>query len=229
MKFVRIETLALTVSSLMSRRSLVTIIGSLLAWGAIHSGEEETAAKREKKRRTIQKRRKKRRRRDDDNQPPPPPAPVVRVDARCFGSSDVDFGASENSRLAQTFVALSSGQLVRAEIPVDKFENAVDEWILRLSPVDAAGLPTNEILADSVVPDANVPLGDATVVAFEFASPFSVVSGTAYALVLTRGEFFFWSKRDGDNCPGSAFFSSDQIDPFIETDGEFVYTTFVAS
>ncbi len=119
--------------------------------------------------------------------------------------------------------------VVRAEIAIAKFEDALDEWFLRVSPVDANGRPTDDILAESVVSDANVPLGPSTIVAFPFTSPASVVAGTTYALVLFRGEFFFWGKRDGDICPGSGFLSSDESPPFITTDGDFIYTTFVSS
>lgn len=214
------------------RTILLTVGGGLIGLAGLHAGEDDSAAKRAGRKRRQRKRRQKRQDRDDGDQPPPPPpppAPLVRADARCFGSSDVDFGAAENTRLAQTFTALSSGALVRAEIAIAKFEDALDEWFLRVSPVDANGRPTDDILAESVVSDANVPLGPSTIVAFPFTSPASVVAGTTYALVLFRGEFFFWGKRDGDICPGSGFLSSDESPPFITTDGDFIYTTFVSS
>jgi type IV secretory pathway VirB10-like protein len=224
-----------------SRRGVLAALTSgLLAAAPFAPVADETEArkngKRQRKRKKLDRRKK---RKGGDNQqptspppppsPPSPPAPVARPDARCVGSSDVDFGAIENSRLAQTFTALSSGTLVRAELRVFKNdESTLDDWILRLSPVDETGEPSNRVLSQASVADASVPSGGSSVI-FDFANPFSVVAGTTYALVLTRAEFFFWSKLNGNFCQGTAFHSSDQSGPFTETDGDFVYTTFVAS
>ena len=229
-----------------SRRSLLAgLVGGVLAAGSFGLGGEQAGAKRNgqhQRRRKRQERRKKRKQGKDGNQqppspppssppspPPPPPAPVVRADARCVGNTDVDFGGADNSRQAQTFTALSSGALVRAELTLGKDEDALDEWFLRLSPVDDAGVPTNDVLAETFVPDTSVPLGNSTVVTFDFANPPAVVAGTTYALVLTRGEFFKWAARDGDPCQGAAFSSANQTAPFNDVHTDYVFRTFVAS
>jgi len=225
MDIARFDTLIRALTTTPRRGLLTALGGGLLASGLAWPGEdEEIAAKKGGQRRRQRRRRGKRRKGKDRNKPP-----VVKADARCIGNSDIDFGAIENSRRAQTFTALSSGALVRAELTVGKDEDALDEWILRLSPVDGEGVPTNDVLAETVVPDTSVPLGPATAVTFEFADPPAVVAGTTYALVLTRGEFFKWAARNGNICQGQAFSSSDQTAPFDETDADFIYTTFVAS
>jgi hypothetical protein len=207
-----------------SRRGVLTALCSgLLAAGplaplAIHTDARGDRQKRKRKRRDKRRKGKNRR------QPP-----VVRADARCIGNSDVDFGVVENGREAQTFTALSSGALVRAELTIAKDENALDDWILRISPTDATGSPMNTVLAETFVPDASVPLGAATAVTFDFAKPAAVIAGVTYALVLTRGEFFRWAGRDGDPCSGQTFASSNQTAPFDRIDLDHVFSTFVAS
>jgi hypothetical protein len=221
----------LTRSPAPSRRGVLAALTSgLLAASPFALVADETEARKNGKRQRKRKKQARRKQRQDTNQQlPPPPAPVVRPDARCVGSGDTDFGGADNTRLAQTFTALSNGALVRADLTVAKLEDALDDWILRLSPVDDAGEPTNRVLAETFVPDANVPRGASTVVTFAFANPFSVVAGTTYALVLTRGELFLWTARNGDICQGAAFHSPSQTAPFTETDIEFVFRTFVAS
>jgi hypothetical protein len=152
----------------------------------------------------------------------------VRPDTRCFGGVDIDFGGVENSRQAQTFTALSSGALVRTELTLAKDQDALDDWVLRLSPVDDAGVPTNDVLAETSVPDASLPIGRSTVT-FAFVNPPSVVAGTTYALVLTRGELFNWTGRFGNPCLGVGFSSSDQTGSFTEASVDFVFATFVSS
>jgi hypothetical protein len=222
-----------------SRRGLLAgLVGGVLTASPFGLGGEKVSARRNgqhQRRRKQQARRKKRKQGHGGNQqppsppPPPPPAPVVRADARCIGNSDIDFGVIENGRQAQTFTALSSGALVRAELTIAKDEDALDEWFLRLSPVDSTGVPTSDVLAETSVPDTSVAIGTSAPVAFDFANPFPVVAGTTYALVLTRGEFFRWAARDGNPCQGAGFASSDQTAPFNDVHNDFVFRTFVAS
>jgi hypothetical protein len=63
------------------------------------------------------------------------------------------------------------------------------DYVLRLSPLDGSGVPTNTVLVETAAADATVPLGE-SMVSFSFAAPFFVAAGTQYALVLTqRGAF----------------------------------------
>lgn len=156
----------------------------------------------------------------------------TRTDARCSGPSD---GSSvrppaPGPRIAQTFAALRSGELVSAEIEAES-PGASGDFILRLAPLDSAGLPTNIVLAESLVARAEVPAGPATV-RFTFPNPASVVAGTEYALVLTRfaGDGFAWNGRNLDPCAGRSFGSADQSAPFQENEGlDLIFTTFVRS
>lgn len=205
-----------------SRRGMLTILSSgLLATGFFTPLADEGDARGRRRKR---KRRNNRSKNKNRKQPP-----VVREDARCVGNSDVDFGVVENGREAQTFTALASGELVRAELTIAKFEDALDDWVLRISPTNTDGTPTDIVLAETVVPDTSVPLGPSTPVMFDFSRPRAVVAGVTYALVLTRGEFFFWAGRDGDPCQGKGFASSNQTAPFDLMSVDHVFRTFVSS
>jgi hypothetical protein len=212
---------------------LAALSGGLLTLGAGILDLNEAAAKkhaadRRRKRRRRDARRKKRKSRQQAD-------PITRVDATCTGAregfiADVDGDA----RLAQTFTALASGPLVRAEIPISKDAGSDGDYILRLSPLDGAGVPTNDVLAEAAVADDTLPLGESTLT-FTFTSPAPVVAGVTYALVLTRPGIgvVAWVGENIDNpCAGRAFFSPDQTTPFtddVAPGTDLFFTTFVTS
>jgi hypothetical protein len=203
---------ALTITT--SRRAVLAGIG-----GAGLSASGEISARKRGRRK-----RHKKRRQQNGNGP-------ARVGATCPAPSDTNLGGfSGENRLAQTFTAVASGQLLRAELLVQKFAESTGDYVLRISPVDDAGFPSNEVLDAAIVIDSRVPDGESTVT-FLFAGAASLTAGTAYALVLTRpgGEGnFAWSGHE-DTCDGQAFASIDQEAPFVATDIDLVFTAFVRS
>jgi hypothetical protein len=156
----------------------------------------------------------------------------VRADAICSESINDAFGIVDvNSRLAQTFTAIASGKLVRAELRLTEPAGSLGDYVLRLSTVNGAGFPTNSVLAAAEVLDLDVPSGQSTVT-FTFDSPASVVAGTDYALVLTRpgADELVWAGHTGNSCDGTAFLSPTQNDPFVAVGNiDFVFKTFVKS
>jgi hypothetical protein len=181
------------------------------------------------KRRCKNKQRKQRRKRNRTSTPPPPAAAIT-PDAACIVASNGTSGGSEDERLAQTFTALASGPLVRADLGIEKQLGTTGIYALRLSPVDGSGVPTNQVLAETVVADSRVPDGPSTV-SFSFANPAILAAGTEYALVLTRPGAFDarWQVMD-TGCGDRIFFSFDQIQEFFPT-GEgfdFIFTAFVS-
>jgi hypothetical protein len=219
------------------RRLLAALTGGLLVPGLLGLGTDETGAKRNSQRRRKRKRQAKRKKRKGGNQQSPPPpsaAPVTRVDATCAaGGLGVFLLAEENSRLAQTFTALASGPLVRADLKMAKPAGVGSDFVLRLSPVRDSGeviVPTNDVLAETAVAEASMPVGGSTVT-FAFATPFSVVAGTTYALVLSRpgGGKFVWVGSETNPCPGGGFIGPDQTGSFLDTATDFFFTTFVTS
>jgi hypothetical protein len=164
--------------------------------------------------------------------PPPPPGPSVRVDVTCAGPMNTVAGVDGNSRLAQTFTALTSGSLVSAQLQIEKDTGAAGDYILQLGSVDDFGVPTNAVLAKTTVANQTVPDGTSTVV-FAFVSPFSVVTGTQYALVVTRpgAVNVQWDALRGDVCAGRSFQSANQTAPFkpLAIDADLIFITFVLS
>jgi len=206
-----------------SRRGLLAgLTGGVFAVGALGMDHDAEARKHGKNRKRKGRKNKKQNR------------PRTRTDATCGGGSDANLGAfSGNNRLAQTFTAIRSGPLVSAQILILKLAgDTAGDFVLRLSPVAKSGevnAPANEVLAETSFTDAALPVGESTVT-FTFATPFTVVAGTEYALVLTRpgGGQFAWSGH-GDSCSGQAFVGLDQTGAFIDTGIDLIFTTFVRS
>jgi len=216
-----------------SRRSLFAgLTGGLLMALPLALGSEGAAAKKKR-----QKHKEKDKKQSATPQTPATPqiptTPVTKADAMCSGPSGITIGGSDGDhRLAQTFTALASGPLVRAELPTIKLAGSGGAYILRLSPVDGAGVPTNTVLASASIPNVSVPDGIATLT-FTFADPASVVAGAQYALVLTRpgSNQIAWSGHVDGTCSGSKFSSQSQTAAFLaladSVDRNF--TTFVTS
>jgi hypothetical protein len=165
--------------------------------------------------------------------PSPPPGPVAVVDATCPGPGGVYLAINNgNYRFAQTFTALASGPLVEAQLRIGKQVGSAGDYILRLSPVDAFGVPTNDVLASASAANSAVPDGFATV-SFTFSFPFQIVAGTQYALVLTRpgSTHLLWEGHSGNTCAGHVYDSPSQTAPFLANfaDLDLVFTTFVSS
>jgi hypothetical protein len=206
----------------LSRRGLLAVLsGALLTVPAFPLDISVTNARGHGKHRQKRKRRTRRTKRQPD--PPLPPGPIN------TGGFLITTG---DQRIAQTFTALRTGPLVQAAVEILKGPGSTGDYILRLGTVDAAGVPTNEVLAASVVADRFVTDVFSTLT-FDFANPATVVAGTEYALVLTRpGSTQLEAIGTFDNpCAGRAFSSPSQTAPFVEDDEGFdmTFTTFVAS
>jgi hypothetical protein len=157
----------------------------------------------------------------------------TRADALCAESTGSSVALpSPDARVAQTFTAIRSGTLVRVEVEISNSAGTVGDYFLQVAPVDAFGVPTNEVLADAAVASEAVPDGISRV-DFPFPQPPKVVAGDRYAVVLSRPEVGpQWSGRSGDGCPGGrAFVSDDLTAPFrsLSLSFDFIFTTFVRS
>jgi len=204
-----------------SRRGvLAALAGGLMAplpLGLAVAPSEVQASSKRKKRKNKKKKKQR--------------GPVTRADATCPGPSDDLFIINGGARFAQTFTATASGPLVRAELGINKNSGSNGDYLLSLSPVDDAGVPTNAVLAVALVPNANVADGESTV-AFAFPDPATVAAGVQFALVLTRlnDDSLTWVSRAGDVCVGRGFVSNNQSAPFaVAPNTDFIFTTFVRS
>ncbi|MFN8662936.1 MAG: hypothetical protein U0075_13665 [Thermomicrobiales bacterium] len=200
-----------------SRRGLLTGLAATL----LSAGFHDVAAKRKRKRKH------KGRKRPDR----PQDLPLIRADAQCTGANGAAVTSSPDGRIAQTFTALQSGELVRAELLFVTPSNAPGDYVLHLAPVDAFGFPTNGVLATATLPGAPSPDGLPTLETFAFPQPATVVAGTAYALVLSRPEVGIvgWFGRTDNGCAGRAFISDNRTAPFAGAgqNVDLVFTTFV--
>jgi hypothetical protein len=212
-----LKTILNSLPSALSRRGLAP----LLMGGLLATGVENVGAKRKRK----QRKRKNKQRKND--------RPKTRVDAECPAPEVFKVGkTSPDIRLAQTFTAERSGQLIRADLLLLGDGKVEPEFTARLVPVDEAGVPTENVLAEASVSGAGVSAS--STVSFVFADPPPVVAGTVYALVLARpgSEFFSWLVRGDNSCNGRAFFSLGQNAPFQQfpdAESDFIFTTFVRS
>ena len=208
-----------------SRRGvLVGLCGGLFSALPVLISSEVVEARKAKKRKKHKK---------QSATPMTPATPATKVDATCSGPDHSGFsGFDGDYRFAQTFTALANGPLVRAELSIYKLGGSGGSYILRLSPVDGAGVPTNTVLASASIPNVSVPEG-ITTLTFTFADPASVVAGAQYALVLTRpgSNQIAWSGHVDGTCSGSKFSSQSQTAAFLASaDGvNFNFTTFVTS
>jgi hypothetical protein len=154
-------------------------------------------------------------------------------DASCTSTpSNAVIGQPGNNRGAQTFTAQNTGGLTRAQVEIDKVGGASD-WNLSINAVDGLGTPTNTVLAATTVPDASVPDGVGTLTG-DFASPATVTAGQRYALVFTRpaSDTLRIRYSAANPCPGFAFFSDSQTNPFVAVCGgpndcDLIFAVFV--
>ena len=204
----------------LSRRGVLAVLsGGAFASHRLAFGDDEAEAR---KRRNKKKRKRKNRK------------PKVRADVVCPGPAD-DGGLTigfPNVRLGQTFVARSSGSLVKAELLIEESPGASGDYVLHLATVDAFGVPTNDVLATASVANPRVPEGQSTVT-FTFARPAAVVANTQYALILFRpdSDSLFWRGHFGDTCGGRTFDSASLTAPFNARNLELdlIFTTFLRS
>jgi hypothetical protein len=151
------------------------------------------------------------------------------LDANCPGPETISFPSGDDARWAETFTALTSGSLVRAETEIGKSGPAGD-FAMQILATDAAGDPTNTVLASTTIPDAFVPTGNSRIAGL-FATPASVVAGEQYAFVITRpGEEFTIRDRGDNPCPaGAEYLSPSQTAAFggADTCCDLIFAVFV--
>jgi hypothetical protein len=132
-------------------------------------------------------------------------------------------------RFAQTFTAATTGGLTAAQVDVRK-QGTAGDYRLDINEVDAAGVPTDVVLASTTIPDAEVPAGESTITG-SFGSPAQVSAGAQYALIVTRpaSNVIQVGTRTGNDCPGQLFFSSGQTGPFspLGETNDMVFAVFV--
>jgi hypothetical protein len=151
-------------------------------------------------------------------------------DASCPGPSSASYGVP--GRLAQTFTAINTGSLDRAEVEITNLSGPEPHTF----QINAAGTtPTESVLATATISDAAIdavtPEGTNGRVNVVFPAPAPVAAGQSYALVLSREPGGHPSARTvpDANCPGRLFesFGGPWAPVEIPAPRDLVFTTFV--
>lgn len=155
-------------------------------------------------------------------------------DAGCPGPRDFQASLEDGRAAAQTFTATRSGRLTAAEVLVNEQTNigGSGDLVLKIARVDAAGAPTNDVLATATIPGAALDDSIAMRAAhFEFGTAARVVAGEQYALIARKsnGTHFNWFGRNHTACPGDMFFRNPGERAWEkETSLDFAYNVYVA-
>lgn len=151
------------------------------------------------------------------------------LDANCPGPLNDGTDLEANQRLAQTFTAVHTGTVVRAEVALNKIASG-GPFTMQILDTDSNGIPVNGVLGSATVPDSSVPDGNTTL-AGTFTTPATVTAGHLYALVITRPNTWHLTDSHTDACAGEEIFSPDLTSPFEPpmppNPYDYVYSVFV--
>jgi hypothetical protein len=156
------------------------------------------------------------------------PAQAALLDANCPGPPNTNYNPLANVRAAETFKALHTGTVVRAQLEINKLASGGNFTMQILDTDPASGAPVNGILGSGTTPDSSVPDGDTTL-SVTFNSPAPVTAGHLYALVTTRPDEFQITDRSGNPCPdGMEWNSPGPTEPFSsDPNYDQVFSVFV--
>lgn len=138
-----------------------------------------------------------------------------------------------NDRLAQSFIPEQGGKLSRVELKMAVNAETSGDLVVKIAAVNAAGTPTNRILATTTVPSAALPVNTIALVTAKFRrrSAAKVVAGTPYAIIVDRqgAQNLFLPLRTDNPCPeGAVFKSLSKTGPF-EAEANGTYDLFFAA
>jgi hypothetical protein len=86
----------------------------------------------------------------------------------CYPPSNAIPTSAGNGRLAETFVASTTGKLSRVQLDLCKLANTTGDYLVHLLAVDANGKPTNKALAKAKIFDSDVAVGTSVTVSAHF-------------------------------------------------------------
>lgn len=138
------------------------------------------------------------------------------ADASCPGPPTDSLTQNPETVWAQTFTALNTGELTRAQASVLKDAGTTGDYVLSIHTVDGSGVPTDTVLATTTIDDAPLPEETLTTIEGVFATPADVVAGEQYALAVSRPGGGPWQvgTRAGDLCPGTLYHKANSSSPF---------------
>ena len=137
------------------------------------------------------------------------------ADANCPGPQTGGPSGDGDDRFAQTFTAINTGKLTRAQAPLVKV-TGTEDFVFAIHTV-ASGVPTDTRLAATLVLGDTVS-GTYSLQEGAFAAPANVVAGQQYAFAVSRpgSDVASWAAafRNGNPCAGVAYESESSAAPF---------------
>jgi hypothetical protein len=138
----------------------------------------------------------------------------------CYPPSNAIPSGPGNGRLAETFVASTTGKLSRVQLDLCKLANTTGDYLVHLLAVDANGKPTNKALAKAKIFDSDVAVGTSVTVSAHFRPSKTVTlkAGKRYAVSVSRpGPNGIMANGAVNGCVDDRLFRSDtQKDHFVE-------------
>jgi len=151
---------------------------------------------------------------------PPPAAATEQQAAVCYAPTNALAVRPGDGRLAETFVASSSGKLSRVQLDIYKPANTTGDYLVHLLAVDGEGQPTNKVLAKARIYDSDVAVGMSVTVNAHFrpGKTATLKAGKRYAVAVSRpGPNGIFVNSAINGCIDDRLFRSDtQKDPFVE-------------
>jgi hypothetical protein len=151
---------------------------------------------------------------------PLPAAAAEQLTGVCYAPANAVGTRPGDGRLAETFVASTSGKLSRVQLDLYKPANSTGDYLVHLLAVDANGTPTNKALAKTIIRDGAVPVGMSVTVSAVFRKHKTVTlkAGKRYAVAISRpGPDGIMANSAINGCVDDRMFRSDaQNDSFVE-------------
>jgi hypothetical protein len=151
---------------------------------------------------------------------PPLVAAAEQQTGVCYAPTNAVGTRPGDGRLAETFVAGASGKLSRVQLDVYKPANTTGDYLVHFLAVDAAGTPTNKVLAKARIFDTDVPVGNSVTVNAHFRphKTATLKAGKRYAVAVSRpGPNGIMANSAINGCVNDRMFRSDtQTDHFVE-------------
>jgi hypothetical protein len=154
----------------------------------------------------------------------PPGAAAVTLNSSCAPPDGGFYGVQEGSRMAQTFLANSSGALITVDIlKLSRLASASDpDLTVEVYGTDGSGTPVAPVLASTAVPGSSIEddgVFHNYTAHFASSSAAQLTSGQRYAVAITTTDTVqnAWNYGLGDPCPDGALYIGGP--PFAYADG----------
>jgi hypothetical protein len=155
--------------------------------------------------------------------------PISTLDqSQLLDDTDSGNGADTNNKTGETFVAGLSGILTKIELKIYKEADMDADLVVQLRNLiinpEGNNYPGETILATQIIAKENISLS-ATVISVIFDTPYTVLTGTGYAItLLSSSNVKYWARSKTDiYTPNKLAASQYQANPWYTGSGEVLY------